>query len=379
MLRYLTYIVLFLALANCSKPIYLNDLALNREGMLGYGQTPERTFYIDLSVSTDFKQRWVAEADGSFGSSSIIVYDEYVFASDLSGKVFCFSDTSGKKIGVIKQKGEIAGSPVISKDKLIYVVNNHKEMYATLCYYQFVQGNMYKEIELNDNFTSEIISTDTGIFLLSQKGTIYKYNLIAEQEWQYEAKVLTYSNPFLVDNILYFATINGEIIGFDTEKRKIVLIDRIAIGFESSPLVVDNRIIIGDVEGVLYSYNPVLKEIEWEVETGFKIINQPVIDKDGNLYIGNLGGILNCINRAGEKIWEYKSDGVFNTEPLVFNNIVLQSDLNHQLLMLNRKTGKLENKITYENRVRTSPVYFNGKIYVGVDRSDIFSYEVFIK
>jgi hypothetical protein len=44
--------------------------------------------------------------------------------------------------------------------------------------------------------------------------------------------------------------------------------------------------------------------------------------------------------------------------------------------MINKSTGTLENKITYENRVRTAPVYFNGKIYVGVDKSNIYSYKV---
>ena len=370
------YILSLLSLTFCSKPIYLNDVPLNKEGMLSYGFNSNRNFYIDKEIDSNLTLDWIAETDGSFGNSPIATYDKFVFVGDLSGKIFCFSDTSGKKLGTIKQKGEIIISPVISKDKLIYVVNNHKEKYATLFYYQFVQGNMYKEIELYDYFSNEIISTDTGIILLARDGTIYKYNLIGEKEFEFESNALTYSDPFLYKDVIYFGSVAGEIIGFSVTERKIILRDRIAISIEGSPAVNDDVLFIGDVDGKLYAYSIPSNEILWEYETGAKIISQPVVDNDKNIYISNLSGDLNCIGKHGDQVWQLKSDGIFNTAPLVFRNLLFQSDLNKSMLIVNTISGKIEKEIDYAARVKSAPVYYNNKIYICVDRSDVYSYWV---
>ncbi len=376
MKKVLLYIASALVFFSCTKHILLRDVGLNKQGLLSYGENSNRTFYLDKSISTDPSLLWVSETDGSYSNGSVIIYDNYMFAADLSGNIFCFSDTSGKKLGVLKQKGEIVASPIIMKDKLIYVVNNYKEEFATLVYYLFIEGIKYKEIELHDNFRSEMIAANDGIILLSQSGVLYKFNLIGELEWKYDSGYLTMSDPVIKDNTIYFSSVSGKLLGYNITKKLLVLNVDIAESIESTPTVLEDKIYIGDSDGVIYCFDIDSKRIEWERETGVKILNRPVIDKNGNLYVGNLGGEMFSYSVNGQLRWVFHSDGLFNAMPLVFNNVIAQPDLNKKLIFLDPLSGTLINEINFERRVRTSPVFYKGKIYIGIDKDEIHVFSV---
>lgn len=376
MKKAIIYIAIAFIFVSCTKSILLREVGLNRAGILSYGMHKEHLFYVDKRISPELELEWIAETDGSFSDGSVIVYDQYMFASDLSGNIFCFSDTSGKKLGVLKQKGEIDISPLIMRDKLIYVVNNYKENYASLIYYQFVQGRQHKEIKLPGNYKSEIIIENDGIILVSQNGHISKYNLIGEKEWDHKTDILTFSNPVLKNDIIYFASIGGEIVGFNTATKRIILREKISNRIESSPVVIENNIFIGDNNGTLYCYDLTNNVIKWEGETGSKIINQPVMDNAGNIYIGNMNGDVLSYTISGNLRWRYSSGGVINAVPLIFKNILVQPDMNKKLLVLDIQNGNLLNEISFERRVRTSPVYYNEKIYIGIDRNEIHAFKV---
>lgn len=376
-LRYIIiYITLTLAFVACTKPIVLKDIGLNKDGMFTYGFDSTKSFFINKNISPDIRIKWIAETDGSFSDVSVVAYDEYIFAGDLSGNIFCFSDTSGKKLGVLKHKGEINTSPVIQKDKLIYVVNNYKEKYATLVYYQFIQGRLHKEIELAGNYPNEIAVVPDGILLLSQQGEISKYNLIGELDWKLDTGILTFSNPVVNKGRLYFAGVYGEIVTVNLTTRKIMNTEMIGDSFESSPVIIGGSMFIADTYGILYRIDLKDGSIIWEKETGYKVVNQPVYDNEKNIYVGNLGGVVCSYTFDGEDRWIYDTGGIVNSVPLVFNNLLIQPDMNRKLHIIDSNNGKLLNELNYDRRVRTTPGYYNGKVYVGIDRNEIYAYEV---
>jgi len=373
----LTYGLLVVLAAGCSKPILLREIGLNKKGVVSYGNSLEQKFYYDINISTDLKFNWKTQTQGSFGTASLIVYDKYIFASDLAGRVYCFSDSSGKEIGELKHKGEIAVSPVLAKDKLIYAVNNYKEKYSTLYYYFFKQGEFYKEIRIDGNCTNQIISSENGIILLTQNGIIYSFNLIGDLEWKLITNKLTYSSPLLYNNSILFNSLSGDLIIVDVKTRKIKTQKKLSTSFESNLIVNGSTVFMGDTEGNIFCYDYIKDKINWIQSTGAKIVSEPVIDNKGFIYVGNLAGDLFCFEvENGKTIWEFKTNGVFRTAPIIFKNVLIQSDLDKKLLIINCSTGRIEKQIDFDRRVKTQPLYYKNKIYVGVDKGEIFSYQV---
>jgi outer membrane protein assembly factor BamB len=90
-----------------------------------------------------------------------------------------------------------------------------------------------------------------------------------------------------------------------------------------------------------------------------------------------LNGDFYSINYSSGKInWQFNSGGLFNASGLVFNNLIIQPDLNKKLLIINKQDGKIIRSKNYNEKVKMSPVFYDNKIYVGVDRGEIVAYKL---
>ncbi|MDX1699721.1 MAG: PQQ-binding-like beta-propeller repeat protein, partial [Melioribacteraceae bacterium] len=93
------------------------------------------------------------------------------------------------------------------------------------------------------------------------------------------------------------------------------------------------------------------------------------------VFVGNLGGELFAISKSsGEIIWSYNSGGLINTSPLVLGNIILQSNLNSTLDILDKEDGTLLEKMEFSSRVRTAPIYYRDRIILGIDKGEVMCY-----
>ena len=117
-------------------------------------------------------------------------------------------------------------------------------------------------------------------------------------------------------------------------------------------------------------------DIIWSFDSNNKIVMTPILD-DRNIYFGNLNGDFYSINYSSGKInWQFNSGGLFNASGLVFNNLIIQPDLNKKLLIINKQDGKIIRSKNYNEKVKMSPVFYDNKIYVGVDRGEIVAYKL---
>ena len=68
------------------------------------------------------------------------------------------------------------------------------------------------------------------------------------------------------------------------------------------------------------------------------------------------------------------TEGLINTSPLVFRNIILQSNQFKKLDLVDKETGEIINTINYNSRCRTTPIYFKERVIVGIDKSEVLCY-----
>jgi len=77
-------------LLGCGKSFIKITARLDSDPYPMFGKTSARNFYVPVTVSDSLVLIWENEVHGSFTNSSVTVYDEYVFTSDLGGRIYVF-------------------------------------------------------------------------------------------------------------------------------------------------------------------------------------------------------------------------------------------------------------------------------------------------
>lgn len=374
MRRILLYIIP-LIIISCTKPIILKQTALNKPGVKMYGSVPERSFYVNKCLRDSLLFIEELTTKGSYANTAPVIYDKYLFVSDLSGRVTAFDIDEMIEIGKESYKGETQIAPVLYRTRFFFVVNEYKENYATLYYYDYLTNRYIAAIEIPGAVNNEMIFDGNAVYLFNDKGVLYKINLIGKAESLLDTGTLTQCDPAMKDNFIYWGNIKGEFFKYNVESEKLIYQRIIGSGFQSGVTIVGSSAIVGDNSGTLYSVNIDNGKVNWKVATKYKIVSTAASDGD-DVFIGNLNGDMFCIDfHSGEIKWQANYGGVINTTPLLFGNVLVQPNLAKKIFFIDKNNGNILKVINTERRPRMTPLYFDGRIYLGIDKGKILVYE----
>lgn len=152
-----------------------------------------------------------------------------------------------------------------------------------------------------------------------------------------------YSSPLIVGDIIYVGSVHGQFLAIRKNSGNILWRKKIKGGVESSPQYFDNKIYFGA--------------------------------NDGNFY---------CVDaKTGKTLWTYPTHVEILSKPLIKGEIVFFLTSKNELYALKAQTGKW---VWYYNRgyvqkisVRgtSSPVYDDGKIYMGFSDGSFYAFNAF--
>lgn len=370
-LRYLKFILFALIGISCAKPLILKEIRLNADKYYIFGGSNHRDFFSEVTLEDSLEYVWSNNLNGSQWTSSVTIMDNLLIASDLAGRVFAFDRKSGKEKGAVKYKGAIFHQPLIYKNKLHFVVNEEKETYSTLYYYDFINSKNLLEINLEGNVRNELLMVDNNLFVLTDNGDLHKYNPVGTEIVNFSTGVISNTSPICVSDKIVFANIDGEIIVFNNATEKIEFRKKITSSFKSNISGNDQNVYAGTDTGEILCFNLKANEVLWSKNTGVKIIAAPSLD-DKLLFVGDLSGMFYALNKVtGDIIWKYDTKGLVNNSALVTNKSVLIPDHNKKLHVLDKITGKKLSINEFDGRVKSSPVYFDSLVYIGYDKGMI--------
>ncbi len=369
--KYLVFTLIALLSISCSRIIHFTEEGID----LSISHSYNNSFVYDAELSDSIKLLWTEDLNGSFATSSVAFYEKYLICGELSGRLYVLDLLTGKQKGVKKYKGEIAVSPVIVGKRIYYVVNDYKEDYFTFYIYDVLEGEEFKERRIKGSCNNELLIENNEVFVLSDQGTLIKYNIYGTKQWLYKNNSLTLGNMAVSDGIIYFGNIDGEIIAINSKDGRVVDNKKISESFESGVAVSSNHLIIGDSKGVLHCLDKSsLKEV-WNFESGNKIITTPVI-KENKIFIGNLEGkIYSLFLKDGSVLWKKNLGGILNITPVILKDKILVPNMNKKIDIIEIDTGKILTTLKYEKRVKMVPSFFKNILVVGTDRGELYVYE----
>lgn len=366
--------MLLLIFSSCIKPIKVERYFDKINKIQHFGLTEENNFFVNETKSSNLKYEWDVRTNGSFRNSAFVAFDSLLIIADLSGRITVYNTVNGKKTAELKYSGGIEQAPVIIKSYMLFIVNEQKEKFSTLVVYDLVNGKEVRTISLKGKFGNELTLVGDFVYAVSNYGLAYKIANWGNIEWEKEFDTNVYSNPISDGDHLFIPNSIGEIFKVELENGDHISTFKIGEGFKSGLNMDENNLFIGDDAGIFYSISKSNGNINWSYHSKTKIVQTPGLDLI-NVYFGNLSGDFISLNKNNGKVnWIYQSNGLINTAPLIFENIIIQPNLYMNVDIIDKNSGELLNQLIFDSRCRTTPIYYDGRIFFGVDKGEVYCY-----
>lgn len=232
-----------------------------------YLATPEDSLF--FAIRPDGSRKWFLPAGGSVESSPAIAPDGTVYFG-AGNDVYAISPDGVRK-WTFPTNGPVYGSPALGPDGTIYVGSDANEFFAL---------NPDKTVKWR-------VSGSTG------------------------------SGAALgADGTVYFGTTDGRLFAYTPDGQlKAGFPVTVGGGIFSVPAIrADGTVIFGANDNYVHAINPDGSE-KWKANVGDDVMTSPVIDNDGNIYVGTAGGSLIAFYGNGSPLSRYSSWPMLNREP----------------------------------------------------------------
>lgn len=365
--------ILIFSICSCYGTIKL-DIAKNND----FDRESNLNFYYNRNISDSLIKIWEANLDGGIGFNKIAEYDKYLFYGDLSGKVYLINSENGKIEGKLRNKGEIFSSVVVSYPHIVYLVNSSYEK-CEMIYYDFFSSAVFSKKSFRSLIKSESIRHENGIIFALTNGEVYNYDFKGRLLWQTNLNAFIYSYPNFNDKVVVFGDEKGKVYAINLKDGKIEGTFSAGKGiFSGFSIRGDTVYFIAD-DGFLYAVDLNSISLLWKIDLNIRVRNYLVIAKEKYLIASSLSGDLLKIDLDRQSIeWKLQTAGLFKFTPIVFNNRIMQADLNKKIYIINFDTGEKVQEINLDERVKNINYIENKNlIIIGYDDGKLVCYKAF--
>lgn len=200
--------------------------------------------------------------------------------------------------------------------------------------------------------------------------------------WRYVSHRCGWSSPALGYHLLFATFIGnaechstrggGELVAFLPETGRVRW--RRAIGpSESSPLVANGMVYIGDQDGGVFAFDARNGRLRWSYDTGAPIKASPTLAY-GRIYIGNYGGAMFALAAStGRLLWRSAGYGNFYSTAAVNAGRVYVGSLDGNVYALSARNGDVLWHYATGSYVYASPAVWHGLVLVGSYDHDFYA------
>ena len=221
------------------------------------------------------------------------------------------------------------------------------------------------------------------LYFASNSGSFFAINArTGKRAWRYDSGRCVASSPAVDDHVVFQTFLNrppcnsgredldGEVVAFAAGFGKIRW--RTAIGpSESSPLVADGRVYVGDWRGKVYALDERTGKVRWTFQTGGKVKGALAL-AGGRVFAGSYDSHLYALDaRTGKEVWRASTQdrlggrGTFYSTPAVAYDRVYIGSTDGKVYSFGATTGKLRWSQGTGGYVYGSPAIWGTRVFIG--------------
>ncbi len=290
-----------------------------------------------------------------------------------SNNIFSSLNSPLKVKWKFKTSSSIGTSPIVSNG-IIYVPTLDGRIEA----FNIKNGHKSGKIKTNIGIIAAPIFHKGNLYYAVSKGrdTFLCYNVSKGRHlWKRELGFIE-ASPVINEDKIFIGTLNGKIFCINSEDGEILWQTDVDDSIYSSPVVVENFLIVCTMSGKIYLFNSSNGEKLWEKEIKSSIFSSPSVN-DNTIFIGTIGKIFYALNMEnGDIKWEFKTEGKIYSTPAVNETMVMFGCNDKFLYAIDQKNGKLLWKFNSNGLINASPVIAGKSVYFGSLNHDIFELDI---
>ncbi|QLE02461.1 PQQ-binding-like beta-propeller repeat protein [Galbibacter sp. BG1] len=345
--------------------------------------------YTDAPGAKFGKQAWKYPIGLGWYSRPVIEKGKvYIASPGMYTTSFCLDLNTGKEIWRSTQEHPLFGiykypaimsTPVIQEDKIILrEVNSHGGNKGQAKHLVYIDKNTGET--LSRKYAGHVdYRTQNAPVASNGNYVVYPFG-VAD----------IYSYPPICQNF-------NRLICKDQNNEKLIWDFNVGdIDALAEPVITDNMVFQGTMEGYLYALNIVPgtndsnhvdlsgtnedQLIAWNFKAD-GAINTKVLLENGRIFFGSNGGTVYCLDeKTGEKIWSINVPNVelrarkHFTSGVIHNNTLYMGAANNRLYSIDSNSGKINWEIQTEDWIRSNPVILDSEIHVADISGNLYQF-----
>jgi len=275
-------------------------------GGAGLGSDTGRLYMIDITNGEVIDR---LPRDGIVGPiiGGPVVADGVVYVASIDANVYAFDTTSGSEIWRFETEDKIWATPVLHQDTLI-IGSFDKKLYAI----DIADGSLKWSYEAGGPIAAEALVFENTVYFGSFDRSFYAVNLSdGSSKWQFTAGSWFWAAPLEYNGEIYAPCLDKNVYVLDaaqgTEIEKYELSGQLV----SSPVLLDNMIVVATKEGKLHIINGDTRSIRLLVDLRILAdlelsVSAPLAASEGIIYIHAQGKeTVYAINlETREVVWQ---------------------------------------------------------------------------
>jgi len=231
------------------------------------------------------------------------------------------------------------------------------------------------------------------LYFANADGTLFAVDTKrVKARWTYRTHRCTAATP-AVDNHTVFMTflnkppcnatrsgLDGMVVALNADTGKVRWRVKIAPS-ESSPLVVDGVVYVGDWNGKVYALSAATGATRWTFQTGDKV-KDAVAYAGGRVYFGSYDHHVYALNaRTGKLVWRTAAQqrlgnrGTFYSTPAVAYNRVYIGSTDGKVYSFGATSGKLRWSHGTGDYVYASPAVWQERVFAGSYNGTMYAFD----
>jgi outer membrane protein assembly factor BamB/predicted Ser/Thr protein kinase len=183
--------------------------------------------------------------------------------------------------------------------------------------------------------------------------------------WQTATKDKVRSTPRIAHNVAFIGSDDCRVYALNMANGRQMWTFEMPAPVRSRPFVTNELIIVGCESGEVTAIT-LSGARKWGYRTKKAVIAAPLVDDEGNCYIGSTDGFMYALDvNNGFNAWRFRTTGPIYSSPVVANGFLYFGSADRNLYCINSQNAREQWKFQAQQPIIGSPLVHKGAVYVG--------------